>query len=321
MSLPKISSSTNAASCLVGLALIIGVYLAVFRKTSLSAAGLKADPRTLHFGTVWATSSFSWHLRLTNPGGNAIKILGVKTDCGCTSSKSEELTILSNETKDIELQIDLSKVHGETAFAPANFRTIVMLLCKSDNTWTETLDITGSVRRSMESPSSIVDLGEWTEGNRPDSKCLQIRCSEEVDRLVVKRRSELLDVVVDSLGDHRFNLICEPGEACADEGIHRGTFVVAALSPTGAELGSQEVVVSGTALPAIYTLPSSIRLGAVEVGSRQNRQVKVASRHGEQLKIVAIRASGSPVVAELAAVGIVNGNSFMYGGYHGIARC
>ncbi len=264
-----------------------------------SASELHVDADSLDFGTVWATSEFPWRVRLTNPGHGEIKIVGIQTDCTCTTPRDENLRIAPGETKELVMNLDFSRVRAEKPFSAAEFRTSVILLCESDETWRQVCNISGFVRQSMNVPSPILDLGEWNEGDLPLSFTTEVACAEEVSQLAVQGQPVFANVAIEPIGDTLFRVVVTPLDSLIAAGRYNHTLKLSSMSDTGSELGSTAISLIGTALPRTYAIPASVRLGAVGVGTTQSYRIEVASRVGEDLTVVSAEVPDSDIVARL----------------------
>jgi hypothetical protein len=281
-------------SCMVAFGLGI-----LNRSNKIENSGLVVSPEWLHIGEVYEDDAFHWKLRVHNPTGEDIHILGFNTSCNCTRIQPSETVVPARSFSDLELVIDLSRVpkQGQDN-KDADFREIVVPTIrgavKRPKGWT--LDGKVLYPLVIEPQRVVFEFPLAPNGNRHAKQVKVVPHPSLVANLDVRCDLNKGNVVI-TKSKREYELTISP-----DPQLGGGTFdFFVTLNPigmNGKQLPAKKVHVMGQIADPIKCLPPQLSLGPRRIGTVVSESISLVSTSGEPFEVTGIEPASSEVQVE-----------------------
>jgi hypothetical protein len=249
---------------------------------------LAVPPSDLHFGEVWARDDFLWVLPIRNTTRRTVKVLAIRTSCGCGTIELQQFALRAGQEATLHLKLDLIPRRPE-AGCERTFPFLLDIVAALDagRPLRQRWQLEGVVRQAVQLTPREIDLfGDLVEGGEFPPRSVRVRCFEPATDLELRCDGPLAIVRVERLdpGGGEFELEVAPA-ADLPVGPFRGVVLVRPGGKQSEVPPFAELRVSGTVLPDVRAIPEAILLGPIPVGRSVIRQVAIRSRSGTVVSV------------------------------------
>ncbi len=287
------------------------------RAGTSEAGRIELDTAWLDIGNCRSTDDVAGIYRLQNTGGASLSLEVVGTSCGCTSFQLERKTILSGETCNLTMSIDLRTKRGQfteylvirsSDAALPMFRVFLRGHVLNERLTSTDVLYFGEMFHDSER-SRVFVVHDPGEGKLAISDVRMLLADGE-ERVEAWATYERIEEVTESYtgirsrfpireGDYLVTVYMHSCTEPGNTGVFTGTCRV--LTTLEGEMSQCDVRLSGTVQPDIQANPAALVLSYVPWQARK-REIHVSSRSGRPVALRAVHVEGDlPVSATFLA--------------------
>lgn len=248
---------------------------------------LVVAPESLRVGRVDATPDLPWMLKVTNVSQRTVRVVDIKTSCGCSQIEPSSFQIQPGESRSVQMHIKLvvTRAVGATGLeSPMEIRIVPII--EGSNLppayWTLTATV---IAPCLLDSDRVVFAGTdaLIEGQSVTPKTIRGALSE--DDLTVTPKPEHDGDIVDVKyldGGRQIELSVQPA-ADRPQGWFSSAVELQLANRTGVSRGQLRLQVEGEVLPPVLFYPRSFMLGTLPLGKSVRERIFVDCTHGALL--------------------------------------